>query len=41
VVVVPSAAGKFGLPLAIEYPNRLGGWVPVAPSGATRIFSDV
>lgn len=41
IVVVPSMSGKYGIPLAIEYPERLSGWVPIAPVGATKIFSDV
>lgn len=40
VLVVPSASGKYGLPTALEFPEKLAGWVTVAPSGATRIFSD-
>lgn len=41
VLVVPSASGKYGLPFVLENPSLLLGWVPIAPTGATRIFSDV
>lgn len=33
VVVAPSAAGRYALPLAVLAPGRLAGWVAVAPVG--------
>jgi pimeloyl-ACP methyl ester carboxylesterase len=33
VVVSPSMSGRFALPFATESPDRLAGWVAVAPVG--------
>ena len=41
VLVTPSMSGKYGLPLLFDYPELLTGFVPIAPVGATNIFSDV
>mmetsp|Transcript_74908 Transcript_74908/g.150617 ORF Transcript_74908/g.150617 Transcript_74908/m.150617 type:complete len:262 (+) Transcript_74908:118-903(+) len=42
VIVTPSMSGtKFGISLAVEYPASLGGWVPIAPGAASRIFPEV
>lgn len=41
VVVTPSMSGRFGIGLAVEYASNLGGWVPIAPAAATKIFPDV
>eukprot|EP00092_Neocalanus_flemingeri_P014813 GFUD01015989.1.p1 GENE.GFUD01015989.1~~GFUD01015989.1.p1 ORF type:complete len:254 (+),score=79.30 GFUD01015989.1:27-764(+) len=35
VVITPSASGAFIFPMLRKYPNKLSGWVPVAPAGTT------
>ncbi|MEA5509814.1 alpha/beta hydrolase [Crocosphaera sp. UHCC 0190] len=36
IVVSPSMSGRYSLPLVTKYPEKLGGFVAVAPVGITR-----
>ena len=42
VLVAPSmGGGKYGIPLLLDHSDLLAGFVPIAPVGATSIFSDI
>ena len=36
VIVSPSMSGKFSLPFLVEYPEKVKGFVPVAPVGTGK-----
>jgi pimeloyl-ACP methyl ester carboxylesterase len=40
VVVSPSMSGRFSLPLVADHPDRLAGFVPVAPVGGVEFARD-
>jgi pimeloyl-ACP methyl ester carboxylesterase len=41
VIVSPSMSGRFSLPLLVGHQDLVGGYVPVAPAGATQYLSQL
>jgi pimeloyl-ACP methyl ester carboxylesterase len=41
VLVSPSMSGRFALPFAIAHPDRLAGYVPIAPAGVSLFAAEL